>query len=197
MFQTAPGVVIPFPERIAEEYQLLEGGAICANISYEHLRAVVDEFYRALPEPLFFVLQLPLTRQEELQLGDGGVLHQEVLYLDGQTQAQIDAIMKDYGQLLLGDGMSQFAIASHQNDDEIFVQKYKIVTIYSKTPEKYSPILEKYGLRKTDDIATVWSTFSHSSPGECHKISVDGLDAYAVADILKTRGMYRAKVIDE
>lgn len=196
MFQTAPGVTIPFPEKIAEEYQILNEGAICANISYEKLSAFVADFYQALPEPLFFVMQLALSIDEENKMGFEEIRHQEVLYLDGQTLSQIDAIMNSYGQLLLSDGMSQFAIASHQSKDEIFIQKYKVVSIYSKSIEKHAPLLEKYKLRKTDALITAWDTFTHDHPGECRRICIEGMDAYDVADILKTRGMYRAKIID-
>lgn len=113
MFQTAPGVTVPYPEKISEGYQIYEGESICANISCEKLKGFVTDFYKSLPEPLFFVLQVPLSleREKALAAGDGS-FHQQVLYLDGQTQSQIDAMMSSYGQLLLNDGISQFAIAS-------------------------------------------------------------------------------------
>jgi hypothetical protein len=197
MFRTAPGVTIPFPDKILEEYQIFKGESIFANVSYEKLSALVTDFYKALPEPLFFVMQLPLSIFEENKIGFKEILHQEVLYLDGQTQRQIDTIMSSYGQLLLSDGLSQFAIASHKSHEEIFIQKYKVVSIYSKRPEKYVAFLTKYGLHRTDHLITAWNTFSHDYPGECRSICMEGLDAYHVADILKKQGMYRAKIIDE
>lgn len=196
MFQTAPGVTIPFPDKILEEYQIFEGKSICANVSYEKLSTLITAFYKSLPEPLFFVMQLPLSIYEENKMGFDEILHQEVLYLDGQTQNQIDIIMSSYGQLLLSDGLSQFAIASHRSHEEIFIQKYKLVSIYSKTPEKYSGLLTRYGLQRTKHLITVWDTFSQDYPGECRRICMEGLDAYNVADILKKQGMYRAKIIE-
>ncbi len=197
MFQTAPGVTIPFSNKILEEYQIFEGESICANVSYEKLSALVTNFYQALPEPLFLVMQLPLSIDEENKMGFEEILHQEVLYLDGQTQSQIDTIMTSYGQLLLSDGLSQFAIASHQSHEEIFIQKYKVVSIYSETPERYAVLLTKYGLHKTDHLITAWDTFSKDYPGDCRRICIEGLDAYNVADILKKQGMYRAKIIED
>ena len=197
MFQTAPGVTIPFPDKILEEYQIFKGESICANVSYEKLLALITDFYRALPEPLFLVMQLPLSIDEENKMGFEEILHQEVLYLDGQTQSQIDTIMTSYGQLLLSDGLSQFAIASHKSHEEIFIQKYKVVSIYSEIPERYAVLLTKYGLHKTDQLITAWDTFSQDYPGECRRICIDGLDTYDVADILKKQGMYRAKIIED
>lgn len=196
MFQTAPGVTIPFPDKILEEYQIFEGESVCANVSYEKLSSLVTDFYKALPEPLSLVMQLPLSIYEENKMGFEEILHQEVLYLDGQTQSQINMIMASYGQLLLSDGLSQFAIASHQSHEEIFVQEYKVVSIYSKMPEKYAALLTKYGLHKTDRLITAWDTFSQDYPGECRSVCIEGLDAYHVADVLKKQGMYRAKIVE-
>ena len=144
MFQTAPGVTIPFPEKIQEQFQVYEGQSIQADISFEKLK---------------FLLQLPLSIQEERQLGYDKILHQEVCYLDGQTRNQIDSILNSYGEILLEDGISQFAIASHVNHEEIFIQKYKLTDVYSLSPRHFIPPLHRYGSTETDHLFTVWDTF--------------------------------------
>lgn len=60
MFQTASGVTIPFPERIKEEFQVFEK-SISFNLSFEKIKPLVDEFIDQLIEPLFFVLEIPLS----------------------------------------------------------------------------------------------------------------------------------------
>ena len=76
----------PYPDQIREEYEVREGHSILANISFPHLRPLVEEVFHSLPEPLFFVLQLPLSVQEEQLLRyPRGQAHQEVLYLDNQS----------------------------------------------------------------------------------------------------------------
>lgn len=196
MFQTAPGVTIPFPDKIQEQFQVYEGKSIYANISFEKLKPILTEFYHSLPEPLFFVLQLPLFIHEERKLGDSNTFHQEVCYLDGQTKSQIDDIIEKYGQILLEDGMSQFAVASHVNNEEIFIQKYKLTAFYSSSPRRFIPFLQRYGLTETDNLITVWNTFSQETPGECRRVSINGFDVYDVAEQLKKQGMYRAKIIE-
>lgn len=196
MFQTAPGVTIPFPEKIQEQFQVYDGQSIQANISFEKLKSLLTEFYQSLPEPLFFVLQLPLSIQEERQLGHDKISHQKVCCLDGQTRGQIDSILNSYGQILLEDGMSQFAIASHVNHEEIFIKKYKLTDLYSSSPRRFIPLLQRYGLTETDHLFTVWDTFSQETPGKCRRISINGLDAYAIAERLTKKGMYRAKIIE-
>lgn len=196
MFQTAPGVTIPFPDKIQEQFKVYEGKSIYANISFEKLKPILTEFYHSLPEPLFFVLQLPLSIHEERKMGDSNTFHQEVCYLDGQTKSQIDDIMEKYGQILLEDGMSQFAVASHVNNEEIFIQKYKLTAFYSSSPRRFIPFLQRYGLTETDNLITVWNTFSQETPGECRRVSINGFDVYDVAEQLKKQGMYRAKIIE-
>lgn len=196
MFQTAPGVTIPFPDKIQEQFQVYEGKSIYANISFEKLRPILTEFYHSLPEPLFFVLQLPLSIHEERKLKDSNTFHQEVCYLDGQTKSQIDDIIEKYGQILLEDGMSQFAVASHVNNEEIFIQKYKLTAFYSSSPRRFIPFLQRYGLTETDNLITVWNTFSQETPCECRRVSINGFDVYDVAEQLKKQGLYRAKIIE-
>lgn len=196
MFQTAPGVTIPFPDKIQEQFQVYEGKSIYANISFEKLKPILTEFYHNLLEPLFFVLQLPLSIHEERKLKDSNTFHQEVCYLDGQTKSQIDDIIEKYGQILLEDGMSQFAVASHVNNEEIFIQKYKLTAFYSSSPRRFIPFLQRYGLTETDNLITVWNTFSQETPGECRRVSINGFDVYDVAEQLKKQGMYRAKIIE-
>ena len=183
MFQTASGVTIPFPEKIREQFQVFEGRAIRANISFG--------------KPLFFVLQLPLSIQEERQLGHDKILHQEVCYLDGQTQNQIDSILNLYGQILLEDGISQFAVASHTSREELFIKKYKLIELYSPSPRRFVPLLQRNGLTETARLFTVWDTFSQTTPGKCRRIAMDGLDVYVIAERLKKLGMYRAKIIED
>ncbi|MCI6496799.1 MAG: hypothetical protein MSA01_07105 [Anaeromassilibacillus sp.] len=196
MFQTAPGVTIPFPDKIQEQFQVYEGKSIYANISFEKLKPILTEFYHNLPEPLFIVLQLPLSIHEERKLKDSNTFHQEVCYLDGQTKSQIDDIIEKYGQILLEDGMSQFAVASHVNNEEIFIQKYKLTAFYSSSPRRFIPFLQRYGLTETDNLITVWNTFSQETPGECRRVSINGFDVYDVAEQLKKQGLYRAKIIE-
>ena len=195
MFQTAPGCSIPHLNQIREEYEVRERHSLLANVSFPNLAPLVTEFYRSLPEPLFFVMHLPLSQQEERQLCYPPDRHyQEVLYLDHQTRAQIDAIMDSYGPLLLADGISQFAIASHTSNQEIFVQKFKIVSIFAPQPRDFIPLVERYGLRQVPRVTTAWDTISRSSAAECTRISYEGMDAYMVAEALKKQGMYRSSV---
>ena len=197
MFQTASGVSIPFPEKIKEEFQVIKHG-IRLNLSFEKIRSMLDEFLEQLHYPLFFVLQIPLSQQEETKYrkGDADSFHSKVCYLDGQSKEAIKDILQKYGELLLNDGISQFAIATH-GGDEMFIQKYKIIDIYSKEPKKYFDFLKKYGLTQTNNLLTAWDTFTRETPGEVRRVEIDGIDIFDVYDELVKMGMYDAKVVED
>jgi len=197
MFQTAIGVTIPFPERILEEFQIFDSG-ILLNLSFEKLNPFIAEFIEQLLEPLFFVLELPLSEQEEVKLrkDDTYPFHKKVCYLDNQSKDQIKEIMQRYGTLLLNDGMSQFAIYSHVTREGIYIQKYKVVRIFNTTLAKYVELFEKYNLRQTDNILTVWDTFSHNTPGEVHRVEMNGINVFDVYDNLVKIGLYVAQITE-
>jgi hypothetical protein len=197
MFNTASGVRIPFPEKIEEKY-MLDGNWMNFNISFEKLNFLFEDFLKDLCEPLFLFIHLPLLQNEEKELLQKGSnsFHSEVLYLDGQTKNQICEIMQQYGEILLNDGMSQFGIASHKTKDELYIQKYKMVGIYSKEIDKYINLMDKYKISETDHLITAWNTFSQEHPGECSPATFNENNIYDVVELLKEKGMYRAKVVD-
>ena len=144
MFNTASGVKIPFPEKIEEKYTICEPW-INFNISFEKLKPLIEDFLINLCEPLFLYIYNPLSKNEDkgLRKKDSDPFHSEVLYLDGQTQKQIREIIEQFGELLLNDGMTQFGIASHKTGDELFIRKYKIVSIYSNEINKHIYLMDK------------------------------------------------------
>jgi hypothetical protein len=198
MIQTAFGITLPFPEKIKEEYQLYEH-SVMFYVSFEKIEPMLNEFIRQLEEPLFLVLELPLSQAEEEQIrqSDADPFHRKVCYLDGQTKEQINKIIQRYGELLLNDGMSQLAVASHVTKDEIYIQKYKIISIFCYEPSKYIDFLKKYGLTQTDALVTPWDTFTRETPGEVRSVEMNGISVYEVYDELVKMGMYEAKIVED
>lgn len=196
MFQTAPGVKIPYPEKIKEEYQVFDN-YLRFNISFEKIKPILNCFLESLAEPLFLVLELPATEQEENELWnkESYPFHKKICYLDGQSKDQIKELLNEYGELLISDGMSQFAIASHTTKDEIYIRKYKIIDIYSKEVASYFELLERFEIKKTDNLETAWDTFSMESFGETTLVELDGKFSYDVFDELSEKGMYIAKFV--
>ena len=164
MFQTAAGVTVPFPEKLSEQYEL-DGNTLTATLSFETLSDFVHSFYA--------------------ELGD------EVWYLDGMTKKQLTMILDGYGELLYQDGLSAFAIGSLTTEEELFVQKYKVLSIYSETAKRFVPLLKKYGMEPTGHLVTAWDTFSEEKPGAAERLEIAG---QTVPDMIKELckiGMYK------
>ncbi|MCL2225777.1 MAG: hypothetical protein FWB96_12490 [Defluviitaleaceae bacterium] len=198
MFQTASGNIIPFPEKIKEEFQVFET-SILFNMSFEKFKLFINEFVEQLSEPLFFVLEIPLSEHEEIELrkDDTSPFHKKICYLDKQSKRQIGEIFKLYGELLLNDGISKFAIYSHVTNDGVYIQKYKIASIFSHAPTDYIEFLEKHGLTQTEKLLTAWDTFSYEFPGQANAVEIDGMIVYDVYDELVKKGMYVANVVED
>lgn len=177
MFQTAAGVRIPFPEQLSEQYQQ-EGDNLTANLSFEKLPDFVRSFYAELQEPLFLAIHPDAEKDE-------------VWYLDNMTKKQLTMILDGYGELLYQDGLSAFAIGSLATEEELFVQKYKVLSIYSPKPARLIKLLERYGVSRTDHLVTAWDTFSQEHPGEARRLEVAGQTVPDAIKELQKIGMYK------
>lgn len=149
MFQTASGVSLPFPEKLRNEYQT-HPCFVQLTPSYEKIQPLLLDFIAQLEEPLFVVLEMPVNREEEelLRKQDTDPFHKKACYLDGQSQEQVLHIIAQYGEILLNDGLSQFAVASHVTGDEFFIQKYKRLTFTANQPTTTLPCYKSMVLLK-------------------------------------------------
>ena len=109
----------------------------------------------------------------------------------GMTKKQLTMILDGYGELLYQDGLSAFAIGSLTTEEELFVQKYKVMSIYSETAKRFVPLLKKYGMEPTGHLVTAWDTFSEEKPGAAERLEIAG---QTVPDMIKELckiGMYK------
>lgn len=180
MFQTAAGVTVPFPDKLREQY-VREGDRITLNLSFEKLNGFVAAFFKKLDAPLFLALHVPADET-----------HDRLYYLDGISAKQMRTLWQMYGELLCQDGLSAFAIASHETGEELFVQKYKIISLYSPRIERFAPLLEQYGVTETDTLVTAWDTFSEEHPGSLRLVDIEGETVLDAVEQLRQIGLYEA-----
>lgn len=178
MFQTAAGVTIPYPEKLSEQY-VQDGNTITLNLSFEKLADFVHSFYAELDEPLFLAVH-PDAESDE------------VWYLDGMTKKQFTMILDGYGELLYQDGLSAFAIGSLRTEEELFVQKYKVLSIYSETVQRFEKLLARYDVTRTTKLITAWDTFSEAHPGSAERLEIAGQTIPDMIKELQKIGMYKA-----
>lgn len=188
------GACVPFPEELFEGYAK-RGHSIIANVGADKLLDLFKKFIVAHDEPLFFILELPTNRNDEIGMRSGvnEGLHNNVYYIDGCSQAEAMGIIEQYGQLLINDGMCAFGFGGHFSHDELMVGKYNVVTGFSKNPSAFDKIFGELGIGLEKEIVTAWNTFNQEHPGVSNSIVTDGHSVYELPELLKERGMYFAE----
>lgn len=180
--------------QIFEGYELKDNIAT-ANISNEKLKTVIIEFINKLTEPCFFILELPVTRNQELQLSkkEFTKFHSNVYYIDGLSKSHLFEIMEKYDDLLINDGLCEFGFASHVTRDEIFVCKYNVVKIFSNAINVEN-FFANLNIKKFDKLLTAWEFFSKDCYGDSYLVETNGLTVYDLPNKLSYYGIYLAEI---
>ena len=185
---------VPFPEKLFEEYEVRET-AIYANVNTSKILEMMKRFIEMHDEPLFFILELPcqeydgITEEKTLVNTTNDY---DVYFIDGLNCDQAKHMIDALGNFLIKDGMNTFGIGGHNSHEEILFGKYNVTTIYTKNAESYHDILNKFGIKKTDNLVTAWDTFDPVHGGECELYVSEetGNTIYKIPEMYKEYGMY-------
>ena len=71
MLNLAKGYKIYEPERLNEEYEVTDDVTLMANVDVEKIKEVFQHFIVMHDEPLFFILELPVTCDRENPVAPG------------------------------------------------------------------------------------------------------------------------------
>ena len=188
------GCKVPFPEKLFEEYMLMEN-QIIANISADKIKAVMEHFICIQEAPLFFIIELPSKQYDEKEIRPGVVekLHKDVYYIDGCSNAEALTILLRIGDLMINDGMCSFGFGCHESNDEIMFGKYNVATIFSRNITQYINFMADHEIAKSKQIVTAWDTFSQDHPGRSERIATDGKDVFSIPEMFADWGIYKAE----
>ena len=194
------GIDIPDVSRLKSAYTVTGEGCISAVLSTDMLDKMLRGFIELIPEPVFFFLELPCSPEEEKELrrSEEDPFHYKLYYLDNCTLPVARAIIKDYGSMLINDGMCRFGFGGNKSGDEIYVQSYKVLSIYCSAPERTAAaerLLRDCGADDTDSLLTPWDILSRENPGTCARIEEDGISVYDLPEMFKKAGMYYAETV--
>ena len=188
------GCRVPFPEKLFEEYMLMEN-QIIANISADKIRTVMEHFICIHEEPLFFILELPSKQYDEKEIRPGVVeqLHKDVYYIDGCTNDEALTILLRVGDLMINDGLCSFGFGCHESNDEIMFGKYNVTTIFSRNIGQYINFMADHEITRRKHIVTAWDTFSQEHLGRSVRIDTDGKDVFSIPEMFADWGIYKAE----
>lgn len=194
MLEMVRGCRVPRCDLLAEQGMQTEYG-FCVNVNARNIKNLMCDFIRAQKSPVFLILELPTNQHDEqaLRQNDTEPMHCDVYYLDGLSSAEAVALLDEYGELLIHDGLSHFGFGAHDATAEIMLSKYNIVKLLTKDFKTYQDFFVKHNIRLVENCLTAWDTFNRDAPGEATVIAVDGKTVYTLPELLKSRGLYFAE----
>lgn len=198
MLKFRKGCKVPFPEKLSEGYEY-NAPWFTANVGADKMKTLLTHFIAIHNEPLFFILELPSTRDEEPEGRSGIVeaLHKEVYYIDGCTQKSALEILDRIADLVINDGLCSFGFGCHRTNDEIMIGKYNVVSLYSPNERLYDGFFKAHGIDQVENLLTAWDIFTKESPGESIRVDTNGKSIYDIPDMLKDLGIYLAEQREE
>lgn len=198
MIELRKGSKVPYPEKLFEGYNKYDN-ILCANVDAGKMKMILSHFIDMHTEPLFFILEMPTNRNDEIKMHQDlvGKLHKDIYYIDGCTQKKALDILDKIGQLLINDGLCSFGFGGHLSNDEIMIEKYNVVTIFSENLDRFNGFFEQNGINKLDLFITAWDTFSQEYPGKSESIITDGKSIYDIPELLSDWGIYFAERVEE
>ena len=195
MLKLIKGHAVSKPELLEEGYMMSSDVSIIANVDADKIKDVLQHFIVMRKEPMFFILELPVTSNREEEVSPGVVkdTHKDIYYVDGCSQEECLVLLERYGELLINDGISSFGFGGHESQDEIMVGHYNVLTIYSQKLDDFEGFYEMHEIEKKDDIVTAWDTFTKDTPGQSLRYELDGKTVFDIPDLLKDWNIYLAE----
>ena len=199
MLNLVKGHRVTLVENLFESFTKLTEHHLMANVHAEKILEVFQHFIVIHDEPLFFILELPVSIDREKVIAKNIIKesHKDVYYIDGCSREECLALLIRYGDLLVNDGLSKFGFGGHKSHDEIMLDSYNVVTIYSKELSKFNDFFEPHNIQFVEELVTAWKTFSKTSPGISEIYECNGKTVYDLPEELAEWRIYLAETRTE
>ena len=199
MLNLVKGHRVSLVENLFESFTKLTEHHLMANVHAEKILEIFQHFIVIHDEPLFFILELPVSidREKEIAKNIINELHKDVYYIDNCSREEFLVLLIRYGDLLVNDGLSKFGFGGHKSHDEIMLDSYNVVTIYSKELSKFYDFFEPHNIQFVEELVTAWKTFSETSPGISEIYESNGKTVYDLPIELAEWGIYLAETRTE
>ena len=199
MLNLVKGHRVSLVENLFESFTKLTEHHLMANVHSEKILEVFQHFIAIHDEPLFFILELPVSIDREKVIAKNIIneSHMDVYYIDGCSIEECLVLLIRYGDLLVNDGLSKFGFGGHKSHDEIMLDSYNVMTIYSKELSKFNDFFEPHNIQFVEELVTAWETFSETSPGISEIYESNGKTVYDLPEELAEWGIYLAETRTE
>lgn len=175
------GVTVKDLNGVKKEYKIKDSNVIL-TLSAEDYKSFFTSAVKAMKGPVFFFIEIPD--------GEDGY---KTYYLDNCTVSVAQAILKRYGEILYADGVIRFGFGSHADEDEIYMQEFQRLCIYSKDAKKYEKIISGLGYLENDGALSIWDILSGDNTGLREAVECDDESYVDIVNNLIDIGMYAAE----
>ena len=199
MLNLVKGHQVSLVENLFESFTKLTENYLMANVHEEKILEVFQHFIAIHDEPLFFILELPVSIDREKEIAKNIIndSHMDVYYIDNCSIEECLVLLIRYGDLLVNNGLSKFGFGGHKSHDEIMLDSYNVVTIYSKELSKFNDFFEPHNIQFVEELVTACETFSETSPGISEIYESNGKTVYDLPEELAEWGIYLAETRTE
>ncbi len=165
-------------DSVRKEYKTCDGW-LTLTLSAEDYRSFFRQAVDKLTEPMFFFIEVPDGDSEEY-----------LTYYLNCTVPVAKAILKRYGGILFSDGVIRFGFGSEAGD-EIYMQEFQHLEIYSTSLSKFEPIVKSLGYKNNPEAKTIWDVLSDDNPGMRECVEVDDESFEDIIENLAEVGLYQ------
>lgn len=184
------GIEFTGADKLKAEFKA-DGESLTLTLSAEDYSAFFQKASAALAEPLFFFAELPTD--ENGAFGNNQDDEYKTYYLDNCTLPVIRAILKRYGGILYSDGVIRFGFGSHKTGDEVYMQEYQQLSVYSQNISAFIKIISSLGYAENAAASTLWDVISEDDPISGESVEFNGETAADMIDNLRELGLYQAE----
>ncbi|MCD7771500.1 MAG: hypothetical protein LUH23_05385 [Oscillospiraceae bacterium] len=165
-------------DSLRKEYKI-EDSRLTLTLSAEDYKSFFKQTVAKFQEPMFFFIEVPDGDSEEY-----------LNYYLNCTVPVAKAILKRYGGILFTDGVIRFGFGSEVGD-EIYMQEFQHLDIYSNSLSKFEPIVKSLGYKNNPEAQTIWDVLSDDNPGMRECVEVDDESFEDIIENLTEVGLYQ------
>ena len=193
------GYKVKGAELIKESYSI-EGDTIFVNLDASHYLDVMHDLCMQLPEPVFFILELPCDelKEQELRKTNQDPFHKDVCYIDGLPRDTINVFFEAFGDVLVNDGLSTFGFSSHELQVEVMKDKYNCLRIYAENKDQFVKVLKDAKIPLVEHIVLTSDILAQENPGICERYEDEhGRTVFDIRDFLEEKCDLYVDHVDE
>ena len=180
MLNLVKGHRVSLVENLFESFTKLTEHHLTANVHAKKYSTFFNTLLRFMASPSFLFWNRLSLLIEKKVIAKNIIKesHKDVYYMDACSRDECLEQLIRYGDLLLNDGLSKFGFGGHKSHDEIMLDSYNVVTIYSKELSKFNDFFEPHNIQFVEELVTAWKTFSKTSLGISEIYESNGKTVY-------------------